>query len=113
MPSDIKFKSGTMKHILKKALAGVLPPAIVNRKDKMGFPVPLTEWMQGEAREFVREVFSSRQALTRGLINNQKVLENLDTEEKFGRKTWGLFCLELWHQEFHDQESEYKKLVAY
>jgi len=113
MPSDIKFKSGTMKHILKKALGGVVPPRIVNRKDKMGFPVPLTEWMQGEAREFVREVFSSRQALTRGLINNQKVLENLDAEEKFGRKTWGLFCLELWHQEFHDREAEYKKLIAY
>ncbi len=112
MPSDIKFKSGTMKHIFKKALGGALPPGIVNRKDKMGFPVPLTEWMQGEAREFVREVFSSRPALTRGLINNQKVLENLDREEKFGRKTWGLFCLELWHQEFHDQEPKYKKLIA-
>lgn len=112
MPSNIKFKSGTMKHILKKALAGVLPPKIVNRKDKMGFPVPLTEWMRGEAREFVREVFSSRQALTRSLVNNRKVLDNLDQEEKFGRKTWGLFCLELWHQEFHDKESEYKRLIT-
>lgn len=109
MPSNIKFKCGTMKHILKKAMKGRLPAAIASRQDKMGFPVPLTEWFKGEAREFVREIFSSRKALTRELVNNQKVLENLDQEEKFGRKNWGLFCLELWQQEFHDREHEYKR----
>ena len=74
MPSNIKFKSGTTKYILKKAFGGTLPPVIVNRKDKMGFPVPLTEWIKGEGREFVRETFASRRALTRNLVNNQKVI---------------------------------------
>jgi len=111
MPSNIKFNSGTMKYILKQSLGKVLPPGILNRKDKMGFPVPLTEWFKGEARDFVREVFSSRQARSRDLVNNQRVLDNLDAEEKFGRKTWGLFCLELWQQAFHDQESHYKNLL--
>ena len=27
-----------MKYILKKAIADILPPTILNRKDKMGFP---------------------------------------------------------------------------
>ena len=112
MPANIKFKSGTIKHILKKAFGQNLPPLIANRKDKMGFPVPLTEWMKGEARDFVRDIFSSRQALSRRLVNNQRVMEDLDKEEKFGRKTWGLLCLEIWQQEFHDKEKEFKRLMT-
>lgn len=111
MPSNVKFKDGTMKHILKTAMRQVLPPAILERKDKMGFPTPVTEWVKGEARDFVRDVFSSRKALQRDLVNNRVVLNGLDQEEKYSRKIWGLLCLELWQQEFHDKQHEYKKLV--
>lgn len=111
IPSNIKFRDGTMKNVLKAALGDQLPPAIRNRKDKMGFPVPLSEWIAGPARDFVHDVFSSRKALTRDLINNKKVLEGLDREPKFGRKIWGLLSLEIWQQEFHDKASEYKKLI--
>jgi len=111
MPSNVKFKDGTMKYILKTAMRQVLPPAILERRDKMGFPTPLTEWVKGEARDFVRAIFSSQKALQRDLIDNRVVLEGLDQEEKYSRKIWGLLCLELWQQEFHDKQNEYKKLV--
>jgi len=111
MPSNVKFKDGTMKYILKTAMRQVLPPAILERRDKMGFPTPLTEWVKGEARDFVRDIFSSQKALQRDLIDNRGVLEGLDQEEKYSRKIWGLLCLELWQQEFHDKQNEYKKLV--
>lgn len=111
IPSNIKFKDGTMKKILKTAMRPYLPDAIVNRKDKMGFPTPLPEWVNGEANEFVMDIFSSKAALTRELINNQKVLTGLSREVKYGRKIWGMLCLELWQQEFHDKEYAYKKLI--
>jgi asparagine synthase (glutamine-hydrolysing) len=111
MPSNIKFKDGTMKHALRTAMRQVLPPAILERKDKMGFPTPVTEWVKGEARDFVRDIFSSQKALQRDLVNNRVVLNGLDQEEKYSRKMWGLLCLELWQQEFHDRQDEYKKLV--
>ena len=38
MPSNIKFKDGSMKHVLRKAMTPLLPKAVVERKDKMGFP---------------------------------------------------------------------------
>jgi asparagine synthase (glutamine-hydrolysing) len=110
IPSNIKFKDGTMKQVLKESMRPVLPDAIAERQDKMGFPVPLTEWLKNEARDFIHDIFSSRCALNRELINSQKVLEGLAQEPKFGRKIWGLLCLELWQQEFHDKESEFKKL---
>jgi len=111
MPSNIKFQDGTMKQVLKNAMRTMLPDVIVDRKDKMGFPTPLTEWLQGEARDFAHDVFSSQPAKERELVNNTVALDGL-VEPKFGRKAWGLLCLELWHQQFHDRESEFKSLMS-
>ena len=110
-PADIKFKDGHLKHLLKNALGGVLPPAILNRTDKMGFPTPLTEFVKTDAREFVHGVFSSEAARHRTLIDNRKVLEGLANEPRFSRKLWGLLSLELWQQEFHDRQAWFKGLI--
>lgn len=108
IPSNIKFENGTMKRVLKQAAGGVLPPAVRNRTDKMGFPVPLLDWLKGPANGFLREVFSSPKADTRELVDNRGLVENLAREPRFGRKIWGLLCLELWQQEFHDKDAEFK-----
>ena len=111
IPSNIKFKNGSLKHIMKEAMGSLLPRIIMDRTDKMGFPVPLTEWMRGPAREFFVDLFSSQKARQRSLVNNQKVAEKLLEETPFGRTIWGLFSLELWQQEFHDRASAYRRLV--
>ena len=83
---------GKLKRILKDSFRHVLPDAVANREDKMGFPVPLVDWINGDAKEFVFDVLSSKKALSRDLIDNRKVLEQLGGETKFGRTTWGLLC---------------------
>lgn len=112
IPANIKFKDGKMKHILKEAVTPFLPKRILDRQDKMGFPTPLSEWLGGETRDFVRDIFSSQKALDRELINNHQVISSLDNEPRYGRKIWGLLSLEIWQQEFHDRESDYKKLLT-
>ena len=112
IPADVKFKDGNMKHVYKRATRSLVPAAVANRKDKMGFPVPLQEWMQGPAREFVNDIFSSRAALDRDLFDNGRVLAGLERENRFGRQTWGLLSLELWQRLFHDREHEYKSLLT-
>jgi asparagine synthase (glutamine-hydrolysing) len=111
IPSDVKFKDGTMKRVFRDVVRDYVPAAVSERKDKMGFPVPLTEWLQGGAREFVEAIFSTQQAQTRALIDNRKVLSKLQTESKFGRTVWGLLCLEIWQQEFHDRAHEYRQVI--
>jgi len=111
IPADIKFKDGTMKRVFKDAMSHVLPEAITNRQYKMGFPVPLTEWVNNEIHDFVIDIFSTRNAVNRELINNKLVVEKLSRESKFGRTLWGLLCLEIWQQEFHDKEAEFKSLL--
>lgn len=110
IPSNIKFKNGNMKNIFKKSIKKYLPPEIVNRKDKMGFPTPFSSWSKGDLKEFIVDTLSSRKATERGLINNKDVIEKISTEGEFGRSLWGFLSLELWQQEFHDKESYFKKM---
>ncbi len=112
-PSNIKFKDGRMKHLLRNALEHTLPPSIVNRKDKMGFPVPLNEWMRAEVRDFVMDIMTTRKSFEREFVDNRLVAENLQTEPQFGRKIWGLLSLEIWQQEFHDRAADFKRMVEH
>lgn len=112
IPSNIKFDGGRMKHLLRNAFQTMLPDVIVNRTEKMGFPVPLTEWIKNDAREFVMDTLTSQTALSRELVNNQAVADAIDGESKFSRQTWGLLSLELWQQEFADCEAKFKAIAA-
>ena len=112
IPADVKFSDGNMKHVYKRATRSMVPESIANRTDKMGFPVPLQEWMRGPAREFVTDVFAGERARGRDIFDNGKVLAGLERENRFGRQTWGLLCLELWQRAFHDREQSFKDLLT-
>ena len=47
VPMAMKIKSGETKHLLKKAVAGIIPDDIIHRK-KMGFSAPMADWLRGE-----------------------------------------------------------------
>lgn len=108
IPADIKFPGGRMKSLLKEVFKHKIPEKVLNRRDKMGFPVPLKEWFSGDLKDFLHDIFSSRQAQTRGFYDAKKVLKGLERSSQFSRKIWGLLCLELWHREFHDKSHEYR-----
>jgi asparagine synthase (glutamine-hydrolysing) len=112
LPADVKFKHGHLKHALKEATRDLLPSAIVDRRDKMGFPVPLGEWIKDELREFVLDCFSSESARNRPyLAENFDVRELIGREGAFSRSLWGLFSLELWQQAFHDQTPAWRTMA--
>lgn len=111
VPADVKFRSGEMKHLFREVAAGVIPNDVARRKDKMGFPVPLTEWIAGPAKEYVTDVFSSRAARERELFDNARVLEGMGQEGRYGRQTWGMLSLELWQRRFHDRAAEFRSML--
>ena len=101
-----------MKYIFKKTMMPYLPKSIQERKDKMGFSIPLNAWLKNELREFVADVFSAPNAMHREYIDNSSVLKKIQEEGEFSRNIWGLLSLELWNQEFHDKSGKYKKLLT-
>lgn len=111
IPSNFKLKNGDMKYILKKTMMPYLPKSIQERKDKMGFPIPLNTWLKNELKEFVTDIFSSQKSIQRDYIDNSSVMQKIQSEGQFERNIWGLLSLELWQQEFHDRVVEFKKLL--
>ena len=111
VPADVKFPGGKLKHLLKTSFADSIPQSILTRRDKMGFPVPLREWMNNEAAVFVQEIFSNTKSAAREFVNADAVLANFANTGRFSRKTWALMSLELWQQEFHDKASYYRSML--
>jgi asparagine synthase (glutamine-hydrolysing) len=103
MPAPVKFKNGEAKHILKAAVRRIIPEEILLRKDKMGFPVPLTEWLCGPLKDFVGDILLGETARQRGLYDLSSVEVILNQERKFDRRIWGLLNLELWFRTFIDK----------
>ena len=104
MPPPMKFQGGKTKHIFKQSIKNLLPSSVMERKDKMGFPVPLREWMRGGVvRDFVLDTLSSKNCRERGLFSKDAMDKLLDMKTPGGRQLWGALCLELWHERFIDQ----------
>ena len=36
-------------------------------------------------------------------------LEGLDSQSTYGRKLWGLLCLELWQRAYHDRAAAFRR----
>lgn len=105
IPADIKFRNGELKRLLKLVFSDRLPSAIRDRKDKMGFPVPLNLWLKrgGAARDLIGDVLGSDKARSRSYLANGLSLDKvLDSQTAYGRNLWALLSLELWHQQFID-----------
>jgi asparagine synthase (glutamine-hydrolysing) len=111
IPANIKFADGRMKQMLKSTFANVIPPQILNRKDKMGFPVPLNEWIRGDLKEFVYDILSTAASRKDNYIDYKAFIKNIDNTGQFSRKVWGFLCYEMWQQVFHDKAHHYKSLL--
>ena len=98
----MKFKGGDMKHILKRTTRSLLPKRVADRRDKMGFPVPLHLWARDRARDFIGDVLLSKACRERGLFDIAQVESLMSREAPFGRRLWGLLNVELWHRRFID-----------
>ena len=98
-PPQLKFRGAALKYTLKRAIRDVVPAAIVDRTDKMGFPVPLHRWRGGRLEELVHDTLLSPTAKSADLIDHDEVRKLMSYEEDFGRRLWGLLNIELWLRE--------------
>jgi asparagine synthase (glutamine-hydrolysing) len=67
LPSNLKIRGLSRKYILKKALARVLPPEVLNRKKK-GFGIPLAKWFKEDLKEDLLETLHPDRLAADGLF---------------------------------------------
>jgi asparagine synthase (glutamine-hydrolysing) len=108
MPERMKVRGMTTKYVLRKAMAGVLPPEILTRR-KMGFPVPVGAWFRGPYRHVLDDLVLGDRALARGLFDpaalRRLVTSHVSGEANHAERLWSLVNLELWQRLHLDGES--------
>jgi asparagine synthase (glutamine-hydrolysing) len=110
IPADVKFKNGELKRLLKSAFHETLPSEILQRRDKMGFPVPLAEWAKGPLKNDFDGLIESLRDRRLDFIHADHLTSILSTSPKFSRGIWALISLELWFQEFHDSSEKFQAI---
>jgi asparagine synthase (glutamine-hydrolysing) len=102
LPAELKLRGRSGKHILKTAMRGIVPDAILDRP-KMGFGVPLKHWFRGDLADLPRNLLMDPGAHCRQYLVGSEI-ERLLAEHADGRydhsiRIWALVQLETWHQE--------------
>lgn len=102
MPPTMKFAGGKTKYMLAKSVRNVLPREILTRKDKMGFPTPINEWLAGPIKDFALDILTGKTARQRGLFKTKNVERIIGHCSMFGRDLWGALNIEMWFRLFID-----------
>jgi len=107
LPDRLKLRGWTTKYILRRAMRGILPAAILGRR-KMGFPVPVGRWLRGPYRWLVDEYILGERSRSRGLFEASIVRQVVDAHQAgddHSERLWSLINLEIWQRIFFDGES--------
>ncbi len=106
LPERLKLRGWTTKYVLRKAMKGVLPEAILSRP-KMGFPVPIGKWFRGDYSSVVKEYVLSNRTLERGIFQPdfvRSLVARHNAGEDHSERLWALVNLEMWQRRFIDGE---------
>ena len=106
LPYGIKQKGFRTKILLKKLMAGKLPPSVLHRK-KQGFSIPLAFWLRDQLKGFCEEILSQRNVQKVGLFN-YPYIDHLKRSHYCGKKNnakeiWTLLVLHHWHQHYFNE----------
>ncbi len=107
IPVAQKYSGGIGKSILKSALEPLLPRDVLYRR-KMGFGVPIDQWLRTELKDLAYDTLLSTAATRRGLFRPEYVRSILDEHCNGVRlhhtRLWALLMLELWFRMWIDPE---------
>jgi asparagine synthase (glutamine-hydrolysing) len=101
IPEQVITGGNESKHILKKAVRGLIPDDIIDRR-KQGFGVPIHEWFLGQSGEFARRELAGFCDETDFL--DRSAVMNLIPSGR-GRDAWPLLNFALWWKQFIAGES--------
>jgi asparagine synthase (glutamine-hydrolysing) len=100
LPPRMKIRDEVGKWLLKRAVDGIIPSEIVQRK-KQGFGAPVAEWFRGEFGDRAQEQIRSSSLADRGLIDLDRV-DRMWAAHRSGPVNWSfhlwnLYNVSAWH----------------
>ena len=100
LPPEMKVRGGEGKYLLRKAVSGLLPAEIVNRK-KQGFSAPVSEWFRGDLGTRAQREIRESSLVERGLLDYDAI-DDLWRQHRAGRgnwafQLWNIYNVSVWH----------------
>jgi asparagine synthase (glutamine-hydrolysing) len=103
IPSALKLQGKEKKYILKKAFERMLPEDILYRK-KMGFSVPLAQWLRRELKPTVEQLLLSPSSGVANFFDPNGIRnlwqKHLAGDDQYTQELWSLLAFELWWQQY-------------
>ena len=86
LPSDMNIQNGKGKCLLRRVLHRYVPDELIERP-KMGFGVPIDDWLRGPLREWAESLLDETRLKKEGFLNSSVVREKLN-EHLLGSRNW-------------------------
>lgn len=104
LPESMKIRNGEGKWLLRQLLYKYVPRELIDRP-KMGFGVPIGDWMRGPLLDWAEELLSEPVFKKHGLLEPAPVLEKW-RDHKSGRRNWqyllwDVLMLHAWAEHYH------------
>ena len=101
LPSRLLMRRGTSKWLLRQVLYRHVPKHLVERP-KMGFTLPIGQWLRGPLRPWAEELLSERRLAAGGLLNPAPILarwrEHLDRRRDWHQSLWTVLMFQAWRE---------------
>jgi asparagine synthase (glutamine-hydrolysing) len=106
VPPELKIKGLAKKHLLKKAVAPLLPKEVLYHR-KQGFVGPMTMWLKNDLKSYTLEALSKENLDKHGIINYRTIRQVMD-EHFSGREIhdtliWAALMFQKWFDLYIEQ----------
>ncbi len=101
LPDDFKYKSGIKKYILKEIVHEMVPKEMMERP-KMGFAIPIAEWLAKDLRPLV-ESYLTKELLDHHNLFDTDFIEKLKFDvfkgkKEMASKLWYFLMFQMWYE---------------
>jgi asparagine synthase (glutamine-hydrolysing) len=103
VPAAQKFRHGGGKWLLKRYLARHLPASLIARP-KMGFGIPVGEWLRGPLRDWAAALLDEQRLRREGYLDPEPIQarwrQHQDRTGEWGYLLWDVLMFEAWHDHY-------------
>jgi asparagine synthase (glutamine-hydrolysing) len=99
LPMSMKLRDGKGKWILRRLLDRHVPRALIERP-KMGFGIPLDQWLRGPLREWAGDLLNEGRLRREGYLRPEAITRTWQAHQRgegsFGYRLWSVLMFQAW-----------------